>query len=274
EPHEPDDPDFIDLIEMPFEPNEALLICSDGLTDVVDSATINDVVQRFGGQPQQVVHALVDAANDAGGKDNVTVVYVEGEQFTPARRPAAALEASHPPAVQRQTPKPRRAVRLALVVLLAAVTALAIFQWRSSWLPLLRGRIAPLVSSAIVLIVQPTDSITAALDGAGPGSTILVEPGEYRERLVLRNGVRIVSRVPRGATIRLPGTASEADPAVVADGVSGAEFTGFRIVGDSATPLGTGLLVRNAELSVVDLEVSGAVNVAIDVDDVTGTARA
>ena len=50
--------------------------------------------------------------------------------------------------------------------------------------------------------------------------------------------------------------------------------TGFRIVGDAATPLGTGLLLRNSEVSVVDLEVSGAVTAAIDVDDASGTARA
>ena len=29
--HEPDDPDFIELIEAPFEPDAALLLCSDGL---------------------------------------------------------------------------------------------------------------------------------------------------------------------------------------------------------------------------------------------------
>jgi serine/threonine protein phosphatase PrpC len=274
EPHEPADPDFIDLIEMPFDPNEALLICSDGLTDVVDSATITDVLQRYGGEPEQVVRALVDKANDAGGKDNITVVYVEGEQFTPARPTVAVREPAPTPAIQHHAPQPRRAVRIALVVLLTAATGFAIYQWRSSWLPLVRGRIAPLVSNATVLVVQSTDSLAAILDGAGAGSTVLVEPGEYRERLVLRSGVRVVSRVPRGATIRLPGTASETDPAVVADGIAGAEFTGFRIVGDAATPLGTGLLLRNSDVSVVDLEVSGAVTAAIDVDDTSGTARA
>ena len=93
---------------------------------------------------------------------------------------------------------------------------------------------------------------------------VLVEPGEYRERLVLTNGVRVVSRVPRGATIRLPGSASEGDPAVVADGVSGAELAGFRIVGDAATPLGTGIFARNTDVAVVDVEVVGAANVAIE----------
>ena len=58
----------------------------------------------------------------------------------------------------------------------------------------------------------------------------------------------MVSRVPRGATIRLPGAASEGDPAVVAADVSNAEFMGFRIVGDAATPLGTGVLIRGGQV--------------------------
>ena len=54
---------------------------------------------------------------------------------------------------------------------------------------------------------------------AAPGSTVVVEPGEYRERLTLKDDVRVVSRVPRGATLRLPGTAAESDAAVVAVGI-------------------------------------------------------
>ena len=36
--HEPDDPEFVDIHEIPFEPDAALLLCSDGLTDLIDSA--------------------------------------------------------------------------------------------------------------------------------------------------------------------------------------------------------------------------------------------
>src|SRR5689334_7167784 len=37
--HDPLDAGFIDLVEVPFEPDAALLLCSDGLTDLIDSAT-------------------------------------------------------------------------------------------------------------------------------------------------------------------------------------------------------------------------------------------
>ncbi|MEO5821915.1 MAG: protein phosphatase 2C domain-containing protein, partial [Vicinamibacteraceae bacterium] len=67
--------------ETTFEPDAALLLCSDGLTDQVSSGSIRRIVERFAGSPALAVQELLTAANDAGGKDNVTVVIVEGERF-------------------------------------------------------------------------------------------------------------------------------------------------------------------------------------------------
>ena len=285
--HEALDRDFIDLVEIAFEPDAALLICSDGLTDLVDSTTITDVATRLAGRPSDVVKALIQAANDAGGKDNVTVVYVEGEQFA-AKVPAIGPrrvggEATRPklrsgtPPASRQVRRPRgRRLMLAVLVLLpllVAASGYALYRsgWRIPWqLPFALPQAiveAPEAARPTAIVVNPSESIAAALATAAPGSSIVVEPGEYRERLVLVNGVRIVSRVPREAVIRLPSAASEGDPAVVADGISGAELIGFRIVGDAATPLGTGIFAKNADVSVVDVEVTGASNAAIDLRD-------
>jgi len=294
EPHAPADPDFIDLLEIPFEPDAALLLCSDGLTDLVESATINHVVTELAGRPDEVVNALIDAANDAGGKDNVTVVYVEGELFAASRArsrvaAAAARETSrgfgsarHPATldVQESDTPPREGlttsqwvVRTALVALLAIATTAALLRWGPSWPVPAPVAVEPLGSTSStsgVVVVRPTESIADALGRAQPGSQVVVEPGEYRERLVLKDGVRVISRIPRGAAIRLPGAASEADPAVVATGVSNAEFVGFRIIGDAATPLGTGILVKGSHVSIVDVEITGALTVAIDLDEMAG----
>ena len=90
--HEPDDPDFIELVETTFEPDAALLLCSDGLSDMISSAVILRTVREQAGAPDRVVQSLIDAANHAGGKDNITVVYAEGIDFaaasTRARRDA------------------------------------------------------------------------------------------------------------------------------------------------------------------------------------------
>src|SRR5262245_51275847 len=91
EPHEPGDPDFVDVEEIPFEADAALLLCSDGLSDQIGSATIADVVSQCAGEPETVASALIAMANAAGGKDNVTVVYAEGEKFAASQRRYATL---------------------------------------------------------------------------------------------------------------------------------------------------------------------------------------
>jgi serine/threonine protein phosphatase PrpC len=78
EPRDPDGPGFIDVFRRRFEPDAALLLCSDGLTDLVASAAIADTVRDFAGHPYEVVGGVVDAAKAPGAKDNVTGVYVDG----------------------------------------------------------------------------------------------------------------------------------------------------------------------------------------------------
>jgi hypothetical protein len=113
-------------------------------------------------------------------------------------------------------------------------------------------------------VVWPGGSIAAAMEQTGAGGQVIVEPGEYRERLHLKAGVRIVSRVPRAATLRMPVDTPEGEPAVVARDVTGAELAGFRIVGDAATPLGTGILVERSDVALVDVEVLGAMTAAVE----------
>jgi serine/threonine protein phosphatase PrpC len=278
DPHEPNDADFIDVQDIPFEADAALLLCSDGLTDLVDSSSLQQIVGQGAGRPQQIVTALVAAANAAGGKDNVSVVYVEGERFAPADgETTGRLSRSESGTAARistdrsggargveRGARRLRAVRFTLVFLLAVVIGAVVSRLWPYPLTFLRAP-APISSGAANIVVPANASISSALLEAGPGSDVIVEPGEYHETLTLRSGVRLVSRVPRGATIRLAGTASEADSAVVASDVTGAELAGFRIVGDAATPLGTGVLINNSEVAITDVEVTGAVKVAIDI---------
>jgi serine/threonine protein phosphatase PrpC len=268
EPHEPGDRDFIDVHELPFEPDAALLICSDGLTDLVDSSSINQIVARWAGRPPQVVKALIDAANAAGGKDNITVVYVEGEQF---RQSASAEATSAEEITRRLTPaatarpdRPRR-VRFANIALVAILLVLT-FAGSDRVLPLPAAPDGPAPAGDNArIVVRESQSIAQALQRASAGTTILVEPGEYRETVRLKSSVRLVSTVPRGAVIRLPGAAPAGAAAVVARGVTEATVEGFRIVGDAATPLGTGVLALDSELSLSYLEIAGAADAAIDV---------
>ena len=281
ERHQPRDPEFIDVQTIPFEPEAALLLCSDGLTDVVDSSAILRVVTQSAGHPQQVVDGLIEAANAAGGKDNVTVVYVEGELFAATgaglpgsdqeitrRHGTAAREAAKPPRSRNEgIPGNRRegVVRALLVTLLTLVILLVVFQAPTELPP--RGTAAPPpgADDGWRVTVMASQSIADALQNARPGTTIVVAPGQYREMLMLRSHVRLVSEVRHGAVLRLPGSAPEAAAAIVASDVQEAAVEGFRIVGDAATPLGTAVLMNGSSVSLSQLSITGATRAAIDV---------
>ena len=73
--------DFMQIKSFPFRPAAALLLCTDGLSDMLTSAEIGDIVQRYSGDPSLVARELVDAANQMGGKDNISVIFVAGPDF-------------------------------------------------------------------------------------------------------------------------------------------------------------------------------------------------
>jgi PPM family protein phosphatase len=261
--HRPSDPEFVDIAETAFEADAALLLCSDGLTDLIPSATIAEVVRKYAGMPQVVVNSLVELANGAGGKDNVTVVYVEGEAFVSNREAAGNRQPENKIDGAVSLYERKRLVLLLSVLFLVGGFALGL-TFRPGNMPALGTSAASPPPAS--LPVQPGESIAGAIHRAIPGTTVTVEPGEYLERIVLKEGVRLVSRVPRGAIIRLPISGSDADtgPAVLAAGAA-AEIRGFRIVGDAATPLAIGMAITGPGISVLDVEVTGATTAGIEV---------
>jgi protein phosphatase len=67
------DIDFeVDLGERELSPGDVYLICSDGVTNMVEMSEIEEMIG--GMEPEPLVHALVDLANQNGGADNSTVV--------------------------------------------------------------------------------------------------------------------------------------------------------------------------------------------------------
>ena len=57
------------------QPGDTYLMCSDGLSDMLDDASIGQVLLAHDSLTA-ACQALIDAANDAGGKDNISVVLV------------------------------------------------------------------------------------------------------------------------------------------------------------------------------------------------------
>jgi serine/threonine protein phosphatase PrpC len=67
-------------------PSDVFLLCSDGLSDMLDDAAIAQVLLAHDSL-ESCTHALIDAANDAGGKDNISVILARasGGTAAPAR---------------------------------------------------------------------------------------------------------------------------------------------------------------------------------------------
>ena len=65
----------VDEVEIDIEPGDRILLCSDGLTEMVDDDRISKTLSA--GTPDEVVWELVEMANNAGGVDNTTVAVVE-----------------------------------------------------------------------------------------------------------------------------------------------------------------------------------------------------
>lgn len=70
---------FIDSGESPFLPGDTILLCSDGLTDMIPAGKIISIL-KSGNDWKAVGQQLIDAANEAGGNDNVTVVLVNNDK--------------------------------------------------------------------------------------------------------------------------------------------------------------------------------------------------
>ncbi|HEV7329693.1 MAG TPA: protein phosphatase 2C domain-containing protein [Flavisolibacter sp.] len=71
--------DYIETGSSPFLPGDVLMLCSDGLTDLVNNREMTGILLA-GSSLAEKAQALVDAANVAGGKDNITVVIVRNHK--------------------------------------------------------------------------------------------------------------------------------------------------------------------------------------------------
>jgi PPM family protein phosphatase len=65
-----------EIHDYPVMPGDLFLLCSDGLYDMVPDEETAMTLQMLGANLELAANQLIDQANDAGGKDNVTVALV------------------------------------------------------------------------------------------------------------------------------------------------------------------------------------------------------
>jgi protein phosphatase len=66
----------VDTFELELEPGDRILLCSDGLTDMVSDLMIDEILAAGEGV-EPTAWALIEQANSAGGVDNTTVVVID-----------------------------------------------------------------------------------------------------------------------------------------------------------------------------------------------------
>jgi PPM family protein phosphatase len=270
-----DEAEFVDVIDEPLESDAAILICSDGLSDMVPSGIISRIVQRHAGNPGAAVEALVAAANDAGGKDNVTVVYAEGAAFATSikgagpRGAAAATALAAPGADLHGKPAGwvSRATR-------------AVVRSRATWF--IVGTLAGVLGAVGLFYyvaqtqvqaprthVVATDGTAAfgrigdALAAARAGDTVRVEPGEYPEFLVIPEGVDLVARLPGTVAISRPAGLDPSMPGMIAGGGQPSRISGVHLTSPPELAGSAGISIGGDGVTLDLVRISGAAGHAI-----------
>jgi PPM family protein phosphatase len=141
------DPDVdVDGFSIEAEEGDVFLLCSDGLTDMVEDEEILELVHEHRDDLEKAVKALVSAANRGGGEDNITAVAfrisadgpvspedtvampaITGDQEEPDEQ---TREQVHEPAPAATPPAAdARRVRLVLIGLIVLLIAAALVIW-------------------------------------------------------------------------------------------------------------------------------------------------
>ena len=66
----------VDCFRRSLCPGDRVLLCSDGLTDMLEDEQIRQIIDR-NGDVRSAAGELVKAANDSGGRDNIAVIMID-----------------------------------------------------------------------------------------------------------------------------------------------------------------------------------------------------
>ena len=106
------DPDVdVDTFSIGAQPGDVFLICSDGLSSMVDSSDIEEILRRYRTDLPAASKALIQAANRGGGEDNITAVLFAVEEGEMQREPdEKTREFALPPQDEEDTLHPEDGV--------------------------------------------------------------------------------------------------------------------------------------------------------------------
>ncbi len=76
----------VEVREESVEKGDQYVLCSDGLSDMVEDGDIHLTINTFGDNLETVAKQLIQLANENGGRDNVSVMLAQVLESFPARR--------------------------------------------------------------------------------------------------------------------------------------------------------------------------------------------
>ncbi|MEZ4962622.1 MAG: protein phosphatase 2C domain-containing protein [Saprospiraceae bacterium] len=121
--HDPE-PDQMDTL---LQPGDTILLCSDGLNTMLTDGQMAHLLETADG-PGQAADLLIEAANAAGGQDNITVVLAAvREQFANVKTTLEAMPTAAPTTIPPNRPKPSQKLIFLMLPLVAILAALAIW---------------------------------------------------------------------------------------------------------------------------------------------------
>ncbi len=115
----------IEIATVSLEPGDRLLLASDGLSGMVRHDEIRAILTDHA-DPDEAVRMLIEAANDAGGQDNITVLIVEA-QGEPRAGGAPGPVLVEKPTTAKPARRFRPTVVLGAVLGIVVVAAIASF---------------------------------------------------------------------------------------------------------------------------------------------------
>lgn len=88
----------VDTSTLPVRADDRVMLCSDGLSDMVPENRIREILVASPEDPETPARRLLTAALDAGGTDNITVVVVDVKQHNPQAERSGTQEMQAVPA--------------------------------------------------------------------------------------------------------------------------------------------------------------------------------
>ncbi|MDP9078944.1 MAG: protein phosphatase 2C domain-containing protein [Bacteroidota bacterium] len=193
--------DYIETGQSPFLSGDVLLLCSDGLTDMVSSVAITTILTNDGSLKEKGKQ-LIDAANKNGGRDNITAVLVhnnkvpqqhtatsvkrENVQVSPASRGTEQLAKDAEP---DPAPKSRTGLIVVLVILMLVFLASSVYLYFKDQTNNTNTSIQPTV--AVKKTVSPLQiKLQKEIDNV-KGKVLILSDTGYKSPVIISEAIQI-----------------------------------------------------------------------------------